>query len=133
MRSLQPGFRSSCRDQRSLVPYKVPASRLRQLVPPAARRLANRLAGALITYRGPHADWEAAKAATAGYDHAEILERVVDATRQVLRGEADYEQDGVPMHGMPTASHALESLLMVAALDGGRLSVLDFGGGLGSH
>jgi putative methyltransferase (TIGR04325 family) len=95
--------------------------------------LANRLAGALITYRGPHADWETAKAATAGYDNADILKRVVDATGQVLRGDADYEQDGVPMHGMPPASHALASLLMAAALDAGKLSVLDFGGGLGSH
>jgi putative methyltransferase (TIGR04325 family) len=112
---------------------KTPSSRLRQFVPPAARRLANQLLGAWTTYRGPYVDWATARAASNGYDDAKILSRVVDATRQVLSGEADYEQDGVAMHGVPPPSDALAALLMAAAMDCGNLSVLDFGGGLGSH
>lgn len=109
------------------------SSRLRAFVPPAARHVANRLVGALIRYRGPYADWNAALAATAGYDSADILDRVAHATELVLRGEATYEQDGIAQHDVPGPSHALSALLLAAALDQGTLSVVDYGGGLGSH
>jgi putative methyltransferase (TIGR04325 family) len=108
-------------------------SGIRAWLPPVARRWGNRLLGALTVYRGPYADWAQAQSATAGYQQADILARVQQATERVRRGEADYEQDGFAMRGTVPASHALEALLMVAAADGGRLSVLDFGGGLGSH
>lgn len=106
---------------------------LRDLVPPAARGLFNRLAGAATTYRGPYPDWQSAVAASIGYDDVSILARVSDATAKVLRGEADYEQDGIAKRGPVPPSSALDALLQVAALDDGRLSVLDFGGSLGSH
>jgi putative methyltransferase (TIGR04325 family) len=108
-------------------------SGIRSWLPPVARRWANRLLGALTVYRGPYANWAQAQAATGGYQREDILARVKRATQCVLRGEADYEQDGFAMCGAIPASRALEALLLVAALDGGRLSVLDFGGGLGSH
>ena len=97
------------------------------------RSLANRLLGALTVYRGPYPDWAHAQAATGGYQQQDILARVRLATERVLRGEANYEQDGFAMRGSVPASHALDALLTIAAGDGGRLSVLDFGGGLGSH
>lgn len=106
---------------------------IHQFVPPAIRHLVNRLAGALTIYRGPYPDWSAARGATGGYHHEAILQRVLDSTAKVLRGEADYEQDGVAMHGTPPASHALGGLLLASSLDRGRLAVLDFGGGLASH
>lgn len=108
-------------------------SGVRNWIPPVARRWANRLLGALTVYRGPYADWAQAQAATGGYQHGDILSRVKRATQCVLRGVADYEQDGFAMHGAIPPSQALGALLLIAALDGGRLSVLDFGGGLGSH
>ncbi len=108
-------------------------SGIRAWLPPAARRVGNRLLGALTVYRGPYANWTQAQAATGGYQHDEILARVRDATQRVLRGEADYEQDGFAMRGPAPPSQALEALLLIAALERGRLSVLDFGGSLGSH
>jgi putative methyltransferase (TIGR04325 family) len=69
-----------------------------------------------------------------GYDHGEIIDRVTAATRAVLDGKAVYEQDGIAFDSLPPSAGAtLAGLLLAAASDGGRLSVLDFGGALGSH
>jgi putative methyltransferase (TIGR04325 family) len=97
------------------------------------RQAANRMLGAAIVYRGPFSDWATASASTEGYNHCAILGRVSRATRSVLEGSARFEQDGVALHHTPPPTHALTGLLTAAALDGGRLSVLDFGGGLASH
>ena len=107
-------------------------SLIRAWLPPAVRRWGNRMLRTLITYRGPFVDWAAAKAATSGYQHEEILARVRLAIQSVLRGEADYEQDGVAFRGSPPASYALSALLLAACRNNGHLSVLDFGGGLAS-
>jgi putative methyltransferase (TIGR04325 family) len=101
--------------------------------PPALRRLLNRMLGAQTRYRGPFPDWNAAAAATDGYDEGAILARVAEATRRVQHGEPGYEQDGILRPGVAPPSHALSALLLAAARDDGRLSVVDFGGGLGSH
>ena len=101
-------------------------------VPPGMRQIVNRMAGAEIRYRGPYADWNQACAASRGYDQDDILGRVLAASRRVLEGEAVYEKDGVAMSSAPPPSHALAALLMAASLDA-RLSVVDFGGSLGSH
>lgn len=101
--------------------------------PPGIRRIANQLLGALTAYKGPYPNWSYARAYTRGYGQDDILQRVFDATKKVLRGEAHYEQDGIAMLGTPPASHALTGLLLAPSLDHGRLSALDFGGGLASH
>lgn len=102
-------------------------------LPPALRHLANRMLGASIIYRGPFDNWQTASASTEGYNQDAILDRVSRATRHVLEGSAVYEQDGVEFHDAPPPSHALNGLLIAAAIDSGRLSVLDFGGALASH
>jgi len=106
---------------------------IRNWVPTRLREIANKALGATIVYKGPYPDWEGAQRATTGYDADFILRRVHNATQRVFAGDADYEQDGSAMSGIPAPGHALPALLLAAALDGGRLSVLDFGGGLGSH
>jgi putative methyltransferase (TIGR04325 family) len=108
-------------------------SQLREWLPPGARRAANRLLGASLAYRGPHADFATAAELTRGYDDDAILEQVVAATREVLAGRARYEQDGRSFEAEPPPSHALSLLLLAAARANGRLQVLDFGGSLGSH
>ncbi len=115
------------------MPAKISSSHFREFVPPAARRLVNRLAGNWTTYRGPYPDWPKAQAASKGYDDSQILLRVIAATRRVLDGQADYEQDGSAKHGLPPPSESLAAVLLAAALDEGKLSVLDIGGGLASH
>lgn len=103
----------------------------RQWLPPALRHAGNRLLGTAIGYSGPFETWAEALRATAGYADEAILARVIAATEAVLAGHADYEQDGIPMHGTPPPGHALPSLL--AAARDGTLRVVDFGGGLASH
>lgn len=102
-------------------------------LPPVLRTALNRAIGASIVYRGPFASWDAACIATSGYDEDAILLRIANATRQVLKGEARYEQDGSVFHDEPPASQALTGLMLAAGINQGRLSVIDFGGGLGSH
>lgn len=93
----------------------------------------NRAIGAQIGYRGPFASWDEARDASMGYDQDAILERIVGATQRVLHGEARYEQDGIAFIADPPPSHALSALMLAAGRSQGRLSVLDFGGGLASH
>ncbi len=83
-------------------------------------------------WHGDYANWRTAQAAAGGYDDALILQRVRAAALAVTRGEAVFERDSVlfhePRHNWPL----LAALLWVAARDGGKLSVVDFGGSLGS-
>ncbi len=82
-------------------------------------------------YTGDYADWNAARAASTGYDAGAILQRVRDAVRKVRDGEAVCERDSV-LFDEPQLSFPVLAGLLRAAVAGGRLSVLDFGGSLGS-
>lgn len=85
-----------------------------------------------IGYSGNYATWEDAVADSTGYDTDIILQRTRDAILRVKRGDAPYERDSVvfdkPEHPFPL----IAALLRIATLGQGRLSVLDFGGSLGS-
>jgi len=81
---------------------------------------------------GPFASWEAAAAQCRGYDQTNILETVRHAAQQVKQGKAAFERDGVAFAEPDYAWPLLTGLLYVAACDEGRLSVMDFGGSLGS-
>ncbi|MBS0226290.1 MAG: methyltransferase, TIGR04325 family [Proteobacteria bacterium] len=112
---------------------KATGSLAKQWLPPALRAALNNAIGASITYHGPFPSWDAACRSTTGYDEDAILQRIVASTQKVLSGEARYEQDGVVFPTPPPASHALTGLLLAASHNHGNLSVLDFGGALGSH
>jgi putative methyltransferase (TIGR04325 family) len=88
--------------------------------------------GRAVTYRGPYASWQAAMDASSGYDAASILDAAARAARAVVRGDADYDRDGVTFQGCRIEPGVVACLLAAAARSGPRLSVLDFGGGLGS-
>jgi len=89
------------------------------------------LRGGGTRFEGPFPTWEAATAATSGYDDAAILERVRAAALAVKRGEAAFERDSVTFAAHETWPH-LEVLERIAIAREGRLRVLDFGGSLGS-
>lgn len=82
-------------------------------------------------YRGYYPDWAAARSASAGYEDAPILKKVVEATRAVRAGRALWERDGT-LFFAPCNNEALLSALARCAKDSGRLEVVDFGGSLGS-
>ena len=73
-----------------------------------------------------------AGSAGGGYGQMRILERVEQATREVLAGRAALERDSVLFATANYHFPLLTCLLRVAALNEGRLQVLDFGGALGS-
>lgn len=105
---------------------------LKRLLPPALVDELRRLPGGGIRFSGDYASWSDASQAATGYDTDEILRRVTDATRQVVDGKAAYERDSV-LFAQPAYSYPiLAALLRAAALNHGRLRVIDFGGSLGS-
>jgi len=103
-------------------------------LPPVLARQLRRLSrlGGGITFEGPFATWDEAAKHSSGYDGAQILEKVLAATLKVKHGEAVFERDSVLFDEIQYAWPVTAGLLWTAARDGGRLSVLDFGGSLGS-
>ncbi len=85
-----------------------------------------------VRWEGDYADWSVAQAAGAGYGAKNILEKVTTAMRLLRDGRAGYERDGVVFHGPPPWWPGLAVLREATAARGGQLTVLDFGGSLGS-
>lgn len=85
-----------------------------------------------VAYVGDYPDFAAAKACSTGYEEQVILERTRTALHKVLRGEAAYERDSVTFDTLELPGPLLQLLHRVAAENQGALSVLDFGGSLGS-
>lgn len=83
-------------------------------------------------FSGNYATWEDAASQCAGYDSDVIFERTKTAALAVKQGQALFERDSVLFHEEIYAWQMLSCLNAVAAFHQGRLSVLDFGGSLGS-
>ncbi len=97
-----------------------------------ARRLKKKYSLSPYGWKGNFPDWQTAEKKCRGYGATNILEKVSEATRLVLSGKAFYERDSVLFHE-PSYSYPLLSYLFFAHLQvGNRLSVIDFGGSLGS-
>lgn len=102
------------------------------LPPILLRQLRKLTQGQGIHFEGPFDTWDDALRQSSGYDNQEILRRVLAATLKVKRGEAVYERDSVVFNEIQYSWPVTAALMWAAAQDGGRLSVLDFGGSLGS-
>jgi putative methyltransferase (TIGR04325 family) len=85
-----------------------------------------------IVFEGNYNSWEAARKASTGYQVGVILERTRDALLKVKRGEAVYERDSVLFDHVEHSWPLLAGLQKAALANDGKLSVLDFGGSLGS-
>jgi len=108
-------------------------SLVKDWLPPALlRSLSQILKGGGIRFEGDYASWEEAVGQCAGYDEKHILEKVLDATLKVKRGEAAFERDSVLFDEVEYVWPVVAGLMWAAARSGGRLNVLDFGGALGS-
>lgn len=101
-------------------------------LPPALAARLKPLVGGSIYFSGDFPTWTAASANSTGYDSDLILERVSDAMLKVTRGEAKYERDSVLFDRAQISFPVLAGLFRAASESGNRLSVLDFGGSLGS-
>jgi putative methyltransferase (TIGR04325 family) len=105
---------------------------LRAVLPPFAVTLARRWSGRALRFRQVEQDWATATARSAGYDDRNLVEKVTAATREVVAGRAAYERDSVTFQELDHRFPALAALMHNAAVHGGRLEVVDFGGALGS-
>ena len=83
-------------------------------------------------YSGDYETWNAAFKRSHGYNTQTILEKVKAATLKVKNGEAEYERDSVIFNKIEYSWPLLSALMWVTALNGKKISVLDFGGALGS-
>jgi putative methyltransferase (TIGR04325 family) len=81
---------------------------------------------------GDYSSWAEAVARCTGYDADNILAKVLDATLKVKRGEAAFERDSVVFAEIEYSWPVLAALMWAAARNHGDLSVLDFGGALGT-
>jgi putative methyltransferase (TIGR04325 family) len=101
-------------------------------IPPVMLERLKPLLGRSIYFSGRHESWNAASARAIGYESERILERVKQAALKVKRGEAAYERDSVAFEKIEHSYPVLAGLLRTALDSESRLSVLDFGGSLGS-
>jgi putative methyltransferase (TIGR04325 family) len=81
---------------------------------------------------GDYSNWATALADSAGYDADVILDRTRSAMLRVKDGQAVYERDSVLFDKIEYGWPLLAGLMWAAAKHGGNLSVVDFGGSLGS-
>lgn len=104
----------------------------RNWIPSEVLRLLRSRLGYGVSFSGEFSTWELAAAQATGYDAPEILDKVAKATRMVTNGSAAFERDSVLFSEFQYPYPLIAGLLRVAAKHGGRLSVVDFGGALGS-
>ena len=106
---------------------------LKAICPPLIWQGVRRLRGGRgLAFEGDYSTWAEAEKAAGGYDLPAILERVREAALKVKRGEAVFERDSVCFYREEYRWPTLSCLLRIAAMNGGCLRVLDFGGSLGS-
>ena len=107
-------------------------SSLRLWLPPAVADAIDSVRAQRTTFLGPMATWDNAVAASTGYDSDEVLRRVLESSRKARDGLAAYERDSVLFDRIEYSFPVLATLLRSAVERGGALTVLDFGGALGS-
>ena len=101
-------------------------------MPPLVLRALRRQGRKGLRFSDGYGTWDEARAASTGYDLPSILEKTAQASLKVKRGEAASERDSVLLDEIEYTWPALAGLMWVAARNGGRLGVLDFGGSLGT-
>lgn len=105
---------------------------LKLWIPPILLQVFRNLNPKGIRFIGKYSSWEEANANADGYDSEGILEKIKSASLKVKNGDASCERDAVLFDVPQYAWPSLACLMHVAACEKGRLSVLDFGGSLGS-
>lgn len=111
---------------------KIGRNSMKRLVPPVIRDVIKWMNGEAIEFVGSYSSWERAAQEASGYDDETILAKVRAATNKVKNGEAAFERDSI-FFDAPQYPFPLLAVLLRAAVDKGScLTVLDFGGALGS-
>ncbi len=85
-----------------------------------------------IYFTGDYGSWEEAERASTGYNAPVILEKTREAMLRVKNGLAPFERDSVSLNTIDYPFPLLAGLFRAAAENSNELSVLDFGGSLGT-
>jgi len=105
---------------------------LKELLPPIINNRISFPQKSEYGWFGDYDSWDSAQKECGGYDDEAILSKVKDALLNVKNGQAVYERDSVIFDKIQYAWPVLAGLLRAAAENQNQLSVLDFGGSLGS-
>lgn len=98
-----------------------------------ARQLAKNALRPPVRMPGPYGSWAEARALSNGYAEPAILQRMIAAAEKVAESDGQVqERDGVLFDRSITPYPIVAHLLAAALRNRGRLSVVDFGGALGS-
>jgi putative methyltransferase (TIGR04325 family) len=92
----------------------------------------NTVTGFFYGWHGNYKSWEEASKKCSGYDSQLIVDKVRESTLKVKTGKAAYERDSFIFDEIQYSYPVLSSLMWIAAQNKGNISVLDFGGSLGS-
>src|SRR5665213_3493102 len=79
-----------------------------------------------------YSSWAAAEKDCSGYDAANILEKVKSSVLKVKNGKAAFERDSVAFEKLEFDQPVLETFLQIASENKDQISIVDFGGSLGS-
>lgn len=91
-----------------------------------------RLRQLAIHFTGCFSSYQQALSLCTGYESQLILDKVLASTLSVLSGEGVAERDGFILYSPTYSLSVISGLLIASSRNSGRISVLDFGGSLGS-
>lgn len=103
---------------------------LKQFLPPILKSLKNY--SFKYGWKGNYKSFEAAQKYCKGYDEDHILKKISLTTTKVKTGEIAYERDGVMYDEMQINTNVLSKLLQISAENDNKLTLVDFGGSLGT-
>lgn len=83
-------------------------------------------------WKGNYKTYDEAKGKCTGYDENHILQRIIKATSKVKNGELAYERDGILYEKSKINHHLLNVLLTISARNNNKITIIDFGGSLGT-
>jgi putative methyltransferase (TIGR04325 family) len=104
---------------------------LKRILPPVLLDVV-RVMDSRKSFFGNYKTWAEACRVSGGYDSDVILNKVRDALLKVKSGEAVYERDSVLFDEIQHSWPLLAALLWIASRNRNKLTVVDFGGSLGS-
>lgn len=105
---------------------------LKDLLPPILIKLHRHGLSGRYGYFGNYWRWEDAISDSGGYDSDVILNKVKESLLKVKSGEAAYERDSVLFDRIQFSWPLLAGLLWIASKNENKLSLIDYGGSLGS-
>jgi putative methyltransferase (TIGR04325 family) len=103
---------------------------LKEMAPPIVQSL--RWYSFKYGWKGNYKNYEEAQKKCKGYDQDQILNRIIETTLQVKNNEIAYERDGIAYDTLHMNFPLLKSLLYIASGNDNELTVIDFGGSLGT-